>query len=77
MVVGARLARLAVHKLLLVYWDFTTLAQQSPGFTENGPKKREKKKIQSVMWRENASLVLGAADWTPLKGKSSSNSRWL
>lgn len=44
MVVGARLARLAVHKLLLVYWDFTTLAQQSPGFTENGPKKREKKK---------------------------------
>lgn len=76
MVVGARLARLAVHKLLLLYWDFITLAQQCRVYRK-WPQKEREKKIQSVMWRENGSLVLGAADWTPLKGKSSSNSRWL
>lgn len=44
MVVGARLARLAVHKLLLVYWDFITLAQQSRVYRKWPQKEREKKK---------------------------------
>lgn len=73
MVVGARLARLAVHKLLLVYWDFITLAQQGRVYRKWPQKERERKK-NPVGYVEGKWLV-GAADWTPLKGKSSSNSR--
>ncbi len=61
MVVGVRRASLSIQKLL-IYWNFH--AQQSLGFTENGPKKR-KYPVSNSCEDENALLMSEVREeWT-------------